>query len=229
MDVEGKAVRKTLNNSEIKAIRRNSKLQGSSLKADQIRLSGMDVGAKMTTPKNAAGSNFKVLSGSASLNNSQVLSEDKSDNFMTHQLKKMKGKVFLSLGYGVNAYFDVLVSFIKLYFLMSLINVGLILIYYSYDGMRSLSGATFTSKVSIGNMGFSEPYCMTVNFGVDHSLIACPYGHIQKAFSFGIHPKENVNISEDNNVDLAKFFFSPRPKGVRCRNQESDVCNRYLD
>lgn len=90
----------------------------------------------------------------------------------------MKGKVFLSLGYGVNAYFDTLVSFIKLYFLMSLINVGLILCYYSYDGMRSLSGATLTSKVSIGNMGFSEPYCMTVNFGVDHSLIACPYGSI---------------------------------------------------
>jgi hypothetical protein len=146
---------------------------------------------------------------------------------LNHQIKKMKGKQFLSLGYGVNAYFDALVSFIKLYFLMSVVNIGLILCYYSYDGMRSLSGATFTSKVSLGNMGFSEPLCMTVNFGVDHSLLACPYGSIQQIYSFGIHAKQNVTRVE--NDDNPFDFFKPRSKGVRCRNLEADVCNRYLD
>lgn len=55
----------------------------------------------------------------------------------SHTLKKLKSKQFLSLGYGVNSYFDTLVAFIKLYGLMSLINIGVIIIYYSYDGMYS--------------------------------------------------------------------------------------------
>lgn len=61
---------------------------------------------------------------------------------------------------------------------MSLINVVIMLIYFSYDGMRSLSGASLTSKISIGNMGFSEPLCSTVNYGVNNNIVACPYGAI---------------------------------------------------
>ena len=157
-----------------------------------------------------------------------AMSEDKqSDNIINQNLKKMKGKVFLSLGYGVNAYFETLVSFIKLYLLMSVVNIGLILIYYSYDGFRTLSGASLTSKVSIGNMGFSEPLCMTVNFGVDHSLLACPYGSINKIYSFGIHPMEDTpKVTNDGNIF---DFFKPRNKGVRCRNKESDPCNKFID
>jgi len=41
----------------------------------------------------------------------------------------MKNKYFLSLGYGVNAYFDTLVSFIKLFGIMSIINLIIIYIY----------------------------------------------------------------------------------------------------
>ena len=51
---------------------------------------------------------------------------------------------------------------------MSLINMCIFGFYYSYDGMRSLSGAPIAAKLSIGNMGFSEPLCQTVNFGVNH-------------------------------------------------------------
>lgn len=45
-------------------------------------------------------------------------------------LKKMKNKAFLSLGYGVNAYFDTLVSFIKLFAIMSVINIGILIVYF---------------------------------------------------------------------------------------------------
>ena len=74
---------------------------------------------------------------------------------------------------------------------MTFINIGIFGFYYSYDGMRSLSGAPLTAKISIGNMGFSEPVCSTVNFGVGHNIIACPYGSIQKIHSFGIHHIED--------------------------------------
>lgn len=61
---------------------------------------------------------------------------------------------------------------------MCIINMGIIACYYSYDGMRSLSGASLTAKLSIGNLGFSEPICSTVNYGVQHNLVSCPYGSI---------------------------------------------------
>ena len=70
-------------------------------------------------------------------------------------LQKLKNRFFMSLGYGVNAYFDTLVQFIKLFGIMTLINIFIIGIYFYYDGMRSLSGASLTSKLSIGNLGFS--------------------------------------------------------------------------
>ena len=84
----------------------------------------------------------------------------------------------MALGYGVNAYFNTLVSFIKLYFLMSLINCGLMYVYTRYDGMKSLTGAPKAGITSIGNLGSSSTICSTVNFGVDNNLITCPYGSI---------------------------------------------------
>lgn len=111
-------------------------------------------------------------SGLSNNDKSYIESEDVTSNknsvnlLHSMALQKLKNKFFLSLGYGVNAYFDTLVSFIKLYGLMCLINITVMICYFSYDGMKSLSGASLTAKLSIGNLGFSEPFCSTVNFGV---------------------------------------------------------------
>lgn len=108
--------------------------------------------------------------------------------------------------------------------------MGIVALYYSYDGMRSLSGAPLTSKLSIANMGFSEPVCSTVNFGVNRNVITCPYGTIQKIHSFGIHQKgdsKNFTLEEDDTEFLD--IFKPRNKGVRCENKPNDVCNRFVD
>lgn len=97
--------------------------------------------------------------------------------------------------------------------------------------MRSLSGASLTSKLSIGNMGFSEPLCSTVNFGVQQSIISCPYGSIKKIHSFGIHPKVTTSTNMNIDEDLTGLFdiFKPRSKGTRCINKPTDLCNKYLD
>ena len=68
----------------------------------------------------------------------------------------MQTSKFLGLGYGVNAYFDTLVGFIKLFVFLTIINIGILMMYASYDGMKSLSGVTRTAKWSIGNLGFSS-------------------------------------------------------------------------
>ncbi|CDW91332.1 UNKNOWN [Stylonychia lemnae] len=166
---------------------------------------------------------------------------DKSSNpnlrglMESQTLQKMKNKYFLSLGYGVNAYFDTLASFIKLYGIMSIINLVIIYIYNQYDGMKSLSGAPLSAKLSIGNLGFSEPLCSSVNFGVNHNLLACPYGSIQKVHSFGIHASQKQNLPPVNDaISITSFIeflniFKPKDKGLRCVNKNNDVCNKFID
>ena len=84
------------------------------------------------TPGERSGYHASSIIGSDAISSSQ-----RQGNHLqaSHTLKKLKSKQFLSLGYGVNSYFDTLVAFIKLYALMSLINIGVIIIYYSYDGI----------------------------------------------------------------------------------------------
>ena len=84
----------------------------------------------------------------------------------------------MNLGYGINTYFDTLQSFIKLFFVFTLINIAILLLYNSFDGMKSLSGVTKTATWSIGNLGSSSSICSPVSFGVGNNVISCPYGDI---------------------------------------------------
>lgn len=113
---------------------------------------------------------------------------------------------------------------------MCIINIVVMICYFRYDGMKSLTGAPLTAKLSIGNLGFSEPFCSTVNYGVHHNLVACPYGSIKKIDSFGIHAQEkNSNFTLEDPNDSVFNIFKPRNKGIRCVNYEYDICNRYID
>lgn len=83
--------------------------------------------------------------------------------------------------------------------------------------MRSLGGAPLTSKLSIGNMGFSEPHCASVNYGVQRNLVSCPYGSIQKIYSFGIHANDKgANFTYEDPNDSVFNILKPRNKGLRC-------------
>lgn len=93
-------------------------------------------------------------------------------------IKKVKDRQFLALGYGINSYFDILQSFIKLFFILTIINVLIMFAYHSFDGLKSLTGVAQTASWSIGNLGSSQSVCSPVNFGVGSNMISCPYGTI---------------------------------------------------
>lgn len=143
-------------------------------------------------------------------------------------LQKTKNRQFLALGYGVNAYFNILIQFIGLFFILTLINCAIIYVYASFDGMKSLSGASLTAITSIGNLGQSSTECSTVNYGVHHNIITCPYGSIKQIYSFGVHPKESQQQQAQIQDDESDFGKS-RNKGVPCVNHAGDTCNQFLD
>lgn len=113
----------------------------------------------------------------------------------------------------MNAYFDTLSSFIKLFFVFTLINLAIVLVYRSYDGMKSLSGVTITASSSIGNLGFSTALCSPVSFGVGNNVIGCPYGTVQNIISYGVLPK--VDKGPGNSTDEMEIDFrANKNKGV---------------
>lgn len=105
--------------------------------------------------------------------------------------------------------------------------MAILMIYNSYDGMKSLSGVTKTAIYSIGNLGFSSALCVPVNYGVGNNVIACPYGSIQKVYSFGIQPRTETKLTPVD-VDVMDFRVTTN-RGVNCINKKADVCNKYLD
>ena len=137
-------------------------------------------------------------------------------------VKKMRSDPFKSLGFGLNTYFETLASFIKLFAIFTVINMGVMLMYNSFDGMKSLSGVSRTASLSIGNLGFSSSHCSTVNYGVGNNIIGCPHGTVQHIYSFGIEPKKDA-LAEGMSVNFGK------DKGPTCIGERSFVCQRFFD
>lgn len=74
-------------------------------------------------------------------------------SYKAQAIKKAEKAKFLSLGYGVVAYFDTLAFFIKLFFKFSMISLFLLFIYRTFDGFEGQANSTRTGRYSLGNLG----------------------------------------------------------------------------
>lgn len=72
--------------------------------------------------------------------------------------KARKGGI-KTLGYGGEAYFTTLAEFVEIFFVLTVINWVLMLVYSSYSGFEAFSFTSIFSAYSIGNLGQSEPIC----------------------------------------------------------------------
>jgi len=73
---------------------------------------------------------------------------------------------YLSLGFGMVAYFSMLRALIACFVFFSLLAVPMIQTYASYSGLES--GNNFAkTKFSLGNFGFTEHLCKHIFIGID--------------------------------------------------------------
>lgn len=135
---------------------------------------------------------------------------------MSPTIKKIKAKQFMALGYGVNAYFNTTVGFIKMFTVLSIMAIALMTFYKSFDGMKSLSGVSMTASWSIGNLGFSSVLCSPVSFGVEHNVINCPNGQITNIIDFGINP---YSLKSKSEMKL----------GEKCITDSTNKCSGFLN
>ncbi len=90
-------------------------------------------------------------------------------------IKKAKNAKFLSLGYGVLAYFETLSTLVQIFFVMTLLNIPIMMIYSSYE---SKIGVSSLKKFTLGNLGQSQSICIIAKVGINRALVECSTGVI---------------------------------------------------
>lgn len=96
---------------------------------------------------------------------------------------------YLSLGFGMVAYFSMLKALIFCFSLFTLLAIPMIQTYASYSGLESGNSYSKT-KFSLGNFGFSEHLCKQIFVGVDEGEydFSCRAGTISELTWSGILP-----------------------------------------
>lgn len=95
----------------------------------------------------------------------------------------------MKLGFGTQAYFDIHVYLIGLFFFLSLLAIPSIYYYTTYAS-RNTSYSGFFHSISLGNLGFAEPLCKDISLGVGTLSLTCHTGRIMEIVSFGVTPRE---------------------------------------
>lgn len=92
---------------------------------------------------------------------------------------RMQEDPFLVLGYGMNSYFKVVLDLLCMMLLIMGVTTVIMLIYSSYDGLASKSGAEF-NIYSLGNMGGARAFCATSTYQYEQMAIPieCHVGSI---------------------------------------------------
>ena len=73
---------------------------------------------------------------------------------------------YLSLGFGICAYFNMLRTFMFAFFLLTIFALPIIFVYQSQGGLEGARNYD-RSQFSLGNMGFSQASCHNWYIGID--------------------------------------------------------------
>ena len=84
---------------------------------------------------------------------------------------------FLLLGYGMNSYFEVMVSLMKMVVLIMFVTVPLMMTYGQFDALASFPGYEY-NKYTLGNVGGADAVCTQATFTHDATALSidCPAG-----------------------------------------------------
>ena len=131
---------------------------------------------------------------------------------------------FLLLGYGLNAYFDVLVSAMNMFLVLSIASAPL-LWYYSNNGVNELAAAGGLAgalgQFSLGNMGGARALCEHKRLNSENLVFSCPAGLI---FDF-----ERVEYGLMSNALAESNYCMERAIWNETANAGKEKCSDKLD
>ena len=111
---------------------------------------------------------------------------------------------FLILGYGVNAYFDIMISLAILCFIVTLFMTPVMMMYSGNDikGLQSQPKYAF-NQLTMGNLGGSSTLCAQKALETEKLTLSCPSGEmiISSNTKFGLMSKQvnqKIHCTEDS-------------------------------
>lgn len=131
---------------------------------------------------------------------------------------------YLLLGYGLNAYFDVLMSAVKMFMVLTVASMPLSY-YYSNNGVNELAAqggfGGMIAQFSLGNLGGARALCDQRRLHSKELKLTCPTGTVLEYGNenFGLMS----NMMSQNNFCLEKAIWEvPGNKGLK-------NCTKVLD
>lgn len=139
---------------------------------------------------------------------------------------------FLLLGYGLNAYFDVLLSAVSMFLVLTVAVIPLFY-YYSNNGVNELAAqggvGGFVASLSLGNLGGARALCDQRRLQNQKLKLSCPAGSVLE------YGKENFgllsNMLSESNYCLEKAIWDvPGNKGrEKCTDKlKKDIVKKQL-
>ena len=93
------------------------------------------------------------------------------------------------LGYGVVSYFNIIYTFMVIFFLILLLNIPVMMNNSSWSAFADAKQQTWTSKYTVGNMGQAQTRCINLFIETETLSISCPTGVISEINYFGVYAK----------------------------------------
>ena len=91
--------------------------------------------------------------------------------------KQIKEDPYLIIGYGINAFFDILLSLCTMFCMISIAAIPIFFIYSSMgQGTYSDEKSYPISKFLLGNMGGASVFCHSGLMEKSHMDLSCPTG-----------------------------------------------------
>lgn len=82
------------------------------------------------------------------------------------------------LGFGINAFFDMMVLLIKLFTILTLLAIPAMFIYSSFNGLEKYRNYS-KAKYSMGNMGYASSNCYSISYGSENIMLNCNGGNLE--------------------------------------------------
>ena len=90
------------------------------------------------------------------------------------------------LGYGVMSYFNLITTFLVIFFLLACAHIPMMYEYHSWLDLDGDSDTPFLASLSIGNLGMSMPFCLTMKMVGEQVPLDCDTGLIAEVNHVGV-------------------------------------------
>ncbi|CDW91100.1 UNKNOWN [Stylonychia lemnae] len=93
------------------------------------------------------------------------------------------------LGFGISSYFQILRTFMFIFFVLSILHLPVMSMYSSHGNFKEETGEKLPLRISLGSMGFSKTKCSSTGMATNKIVLSCKIGVVNRIVDLGINTK----------------------------------------